>query len=80
MLYLNTYEVVEKILKRLEKPSEDLLEVKGWCLLRFSGGNFDKDSSILDPQSFIGIVDGLKPLGFEFLGGYTDRGIPKLVV
>ena len=79
MLYLNTYEVVEKILKRLEKPSEDLLEVKGWCLLRFSGGNFDKDSSILDPQSFIGIVDGLKPLGFEFLGGYTDRGISKLV-
>jgi hypothetical protein len=77
MLYLNAYDVVDKILKRLSKPSGEPL--KGWCLLRFCGGDFDKDSSILDPQSFIGIVDGLKLLGFEFLGGYTDRGISKLV-
>jgi hypothetical protein len=76
MLYLNAYDVVDKILKRLRKPSGEPL--KGWCLLRFGGG-FDKDSSILDPKSFIGIVDGLKTLGFEFLGGYTDRGISKLV-
>jgi len=42
------------------------------CLLSFDGG-------VLEPQSFIGIVDGLKGLGFEFLGGNTERGFYKIV-
>jgi hypothetical protein len=72
MLYLNTYDVVERILKKLKAQS--------WCLLRFDEGKtFDVDSSAIRPEDFISIVDGLRDLGFEFLGGYTDRGVYKLV-
>jgi hypothetical protein len=72
MLYLNTYDVVERILKKLKAQS--------WCLLRFDEGKtFDVDSSSIRPEDFISIVDGLRDLGFEFLGSYTDRGVYKLV-
>jgi|GEM_PF-4727808 len=72
MLCLNTYDVVERILKRLK--------VRAWCLLRFDEGKtFNASSSALDPQDFIGIVDGLKGFSFEFLGGFTNRGVHKFV-
>jgi hypothetical protein len=72
MLYLNTYDVVERILKKLKARS--------WCLLRFDEGKtFDASSSAIRPEDFISIVDGLRDLGFEFLGSYTDRGVYKLV-
>ena len=48
------------------------MKVSPKCLLSFDGG-------VLEPQSFIGIVDGLKGLGFEFLGGNTERGFYKIV-
>jgi hypothetical protein len=72
MLCLNTYDVVGRILKRLK--------VRASCLLRFDEGKtFNADSSVLRPRDFIDIVDELRGFGFEFLGGYTDRGICKLV-
>jgi len=72
MLCLNTYDVVERILKKLK--------VQAWCLLRFDEGKtFNAGSSALGPQDFIGIVDELRGFGFEFLGGFTDRGVCKLV-
>jgi hypothetical protein len=77
MLYLNAYDVADKILKRLRKAFRRTFE--GMMSSEILWRDFDKDSSILDPKSFIGIVNGLKTLGFEFLGGYTDRGISKLV-
>jgi hypothetical protein len=72
MLCLNTYDVVERILKKLK--------VQAWCLLRFDEGKtFNAGSSALGPQDFIGVVDELRGFGFEFLGGFTDRGVCKLV-
>ena len=35
--------------------------------------------SALEPQNFLGVVEGLTGFGFNFLGGYTDRGVYKLV-
>jgi hypothetical protein len=72
MLCLNAYHVVERILKGLK--------VQAWCLLRFDEGKiFDVGSSALEPQNFLGVVEGLTGFGFNFLGGYTDRGVYKLV-
>jgi hypothetical protein len=69
---MNTYEVVERILKELK--------ARAWCILRFDEGRaYNANSSALEPQNLIDVVDGLTGFGFESLGGYTDRGVDKLV-
>ena len=72
MLCLDTYEVVNRILK--------MLKVQSWSLLRFDEGrNFNATLSIWRPHDLIDVVDDFARTGLEFLGGYTDRGLYKLV-
>jgi len=72
VLYLNAYEIIGRILKKLR--------VEYWCLLRFDDGrNFNSKSSVMDLNRFLNLVDSILNLGFEFLGGHTDKGVSKRV-
>ncbi|MEM2126750.1 MAG: hypothetical protein QXH67_00815 [Candidatus Bathyarchaeia archaeon] len=72
MLFLNSYDVTERILKRLG-VSLDLI-------LRFDGGeHFNSSCSSLEPHALLEMIGRLSDMGFEFIGGWTDRGVNKLV-
>ena len=40
---------------------------------------FNRDSSVIDPSALIEMIDELLRLGYEFIGGFTDRGMGKMV-
>jgi len=72
MLALDAYEILSRLSKRY----------KGWrygVLLRFEDERFEKEVSILDPKGYLKLVQAITAQGFRDLGGWTDRGLYKLV-
>jgi len=72
MLFLTTYDIIARLRKKLKLTQR--------TLLRFDDEkNFNKDDSVIDPSTLIEMIDELLRLGYEFIGGFTDRGQGKMV-
>jgi hypothetical protein len=72
MIFLNSYEIVDRILKTSKKEEG--------CLLRFDENKtFNKQLSTFTPSSFVSLVDRVLASGLELLGGHTDVGISKMI-
>jgi hypothetical protein len=72
MLYLDSFEILDRILKKVG--------ARQWCLLRFDdGAAFDPRSSATTPDALLRTLDHAQRRGFEVVGGSTDRGRDKLV-
>ena len=66
----------DRILDRISKKTK----IENCTLLRFNKGKeFSPSDSTIEPRKLIEIIESLEKLGPKFLGGYTDRGVCKLV-
>jgi hypothetical protein len=73
MLYPDSFEILDRILKKVG--------ARQWCLLRFDdGATFDPRSSATTPSALLRTLDHAQRLGFDVVGGHTERGSSKLLV
>ena len=40
---------------------------------------FNRDDSAIEPSTLVEMIDELLRLGYEFIGGFTDRGMARMV-
>jgi len=72
MLFLTPYDIIARLRKRLKLTQRNLL--------RFDDEKiFNKDDSVIEPTALVEMIDELLHLGYEFIGGFTDKGMAKIV-
>ena len=73
-IILRPYEIVSRILQKYP-----LINNRGY-LLRFEEQmEFSQDHSCINPSQFIRLIEKVKLKGFTSLGGYTEKGVYRLL-